>query len=99
MFFRCNEGKGLVVPKDGKDDIADLAHNSADSCHLRFRFTFLGVVVLQHRVLGVTGAGGTNGLHSNNIDHPSGVAGTAFREPESVPTKLPNCFTAGSKPK
>ena len=92
VFFRCNERKGPVIPEDSKDDIADLVHNSADSCHLRLRFTFLGVVVLQHRVLGMASAGGTNGLHSDDIDHPSSIARAALREPDVCTNKMTGLF-------
>ena len=92
VFFRCNERKGPVIPEDSKDDIADLVHNSADGCHLGFRFTLLGVVILQHRIFGMTGAGGTNGLHSDDIDHPSSIAGAALREPDVCTDKMTGLF-------
>ena len=92
VFFRCNKGKGPVIANDSEDDIADLVHNSADGCHLGFRFTLLRVVILQHRIFGMTGAGGTNGLHGDDIDHPSGVARTAFREPDVCTNKMTGLF-------
>ena len=92
VFVWCDERKGLVIPEDGKDDIADLVHDSADCGHLGFRFTLLRVVVLQYRILGTACAGGTNGLHSDDVDHPSGLARAALGEPDVRANKIAGLF-------
>ncbi len=92
MFLRRDERKGLVIPEDSKDDIADLVHDSTDSGHLGFRFALFRVVVFQHGVLWVAGAGRTNGLHGDDINHPSGVAGAALRESDISTDKIAGLF-------
>ena len=50
MFLRSDDLEGFVIPKHGKNDVADFMHDSAHCYRLFLAGTLPGVIVVNHRI-------------------------------------------------
>ena len=79
VFLRRDDLEGFVIPKHGKDDVADLMHDSAHCCRSFLAGALPGVVVVNYRIHRC--AAPFINLYVIECDHvknPSGKVGTAF---------------------
>ena len=53
VLFRGDDLERFVIPKHGKDDAADLMHDSAHCCRSFLAGALPGVVVVNYRFTGV----------------------------------------------
>ena len=79
VLFRGDDLERFVIPKHGKDDAADLMHDSAHCCRSFLAGALPGVVVVNYRIHRC--AAPFINLYVIECDHvknPSGKVGTAF---------------------
>ena len=50
VFLRRDDLEGFVIPEHGKDDVADLMHDSAHCYRLFLAGTLRGVIVVNYRI-------------------------------------------------
>lgn len=79
VLFRGDDLERFVIPKHGKDDVADLMHDSAHCCRSFLAGALPGVVVVNYRIHRC--AAPFINLYVIECDHvknPSAKVGTAF---------------------
>ena len=79
VLFRGDDLERFVIPKHGKDDVADLMHDRAHCCRFFLAGALPGVVVVNYRIHRC--AAPFINLYVIECDHvknPSGKVGTAF---------------------
>ena len=93
VLFRGDDLEGFVIPEHGKDDVADLMHDSAHCYRLFLAGTLLGVEVVNHRIH--RRAASFINLYVIECDHvkdTSGKAGAAFGHMDFIAIEFPRLF-------
>ena len=100
MFFRSDDLKRLVIPKHGKDDVADLVHDSAHYYWLFLAGTLPGVVVVNYRIHRCTAPfSNLYVIECGHVKNPSGKAGATPGHMYFISIEFPGLFDSGVKPK
>lgn len=100
VFFRSDDLKRFVIPKHGKDNVADLMHDSAHCYWLFLAGALPGVVVVNYRIHRC--AAPLINLYVIERDHmknPSGKAGATFGHMDFIAIEFSGLFDSGVKPK
>ena len=100
VLFWSDELERFVIPKHGKDDVADLMHDSAHCYRLFLAGTLPGVIVVNHRIHR-RAAPFINFyvIERDHVKDPSGKAGATFGHMDFIAIEFPRLFYGRVKPK
>ena len=99
VLLRSDDLKGFVIPEHGKDDVADLMHDSAHCYRFFLAGTLPGVIVVNHRVY--RRAASLIDLYvieRNHVKNTSGKARAPFGHVDFIAIEFPRLFDSGVKP-
>ena len=100
VFFRSDDLKRFVIPEHGKDDVADLMHDSAHCYRLFLAGTLPGVVVVNYRIHRCAASfGNLYVIERGHMKNPSGKAGATLGHMYFIAIELSGLFDSGVKPK
>ena len=100
VLFWSDELERFVIPKHGKDDVADLMHDSAHCYRFLLAGALPGVVIINHRIYRC--AAPFINLYVIERDHvkdTSGKAGATFGHMDFISIEFPRLFYGRVKPK
>ena len=100
VLLRSDDLEGFVIPKHGKNDVADFMHDSAHCYRLFLAGTLPGVIVVNHRIH--RRAASLINFYVIERDHvkdPSGKAGATFGHMDFIAIEFPRLFDGRIKPK
>ena len=93
VLLRSDDLKGFVIPEHGKDDVADLMHDSAHCYRFFLAGTLPGVIVVNHRVY--RRAASLIDLYvieRNHVKNTSGKARAPFGHVDFIAIEFPRLF-------
>ena len=100
VLFRSDDLERFVISKHGKDDVADLMHDSAH-CYWFFLARTLSCVVVVNDRIHRCAASFINlyVIECDHVKNPSGKAGTAFGHMDFIAIEFSRLFDGRVKPK
>ena len=100
VFLRRDDLEGFVIPKHGKDDVADLMHDSAHCYRLFLAGTLPGVIVVNYRIHRRTAPLiNLYVIERSHVKDTSGKAGATFGHVDFIAIEFPRLFYRRVKPK
>ena len=100
VLLRSDDLEGFVIPEHGKNDVADLMHDSAHCYCLFLAGTLPGVVVVNYRIHGCAAPFiNLYVIERNHMKNPSGKAGAALGHMYFIAIELSGLFDSRVKPK
>lgn len=100
VLFRSDNLERFVVPKHGKDDVADLMHDSAHCYWLFLSGTHPGVVVVNYRIHRCAAPFiNLYVIERGHVKNPSGKGGATLGHMYFIAIEFPGLFDSGVKPK
>ena len=93
VFLRRDDLEGFVIPEHGKDDVADLMHDSAHCYRLFLAGTLPGVIVVNYRIHRRTAPLiNLYVIERSHVKDTSGKAGTTFGHMDFIAIEFPGLF-------
>ena len=96
VLLRSDDLEGFVIPEHGKNDVADLMHDSAHRYRLFLAGTLPGVIVVNHRIHR-RAAPFINFyvIERDHVKDPSGKAGATFGHMDFIAIEFSRLFDSG----
>lgn len=100
VFFWSNYFERLAIPKHGKDDVADLMHDSAHRYRLLLAGAFPGVVIINHRIHRCAAPlVSLYVIECGHVKDTSGETGATFGHMDFIAIEFAGLFDGRIKPK
>ena len=100
VFFRSDDFKRFVIPEHGKDDVADLMHDSAHCYWLFLPGALPGVIVVNYRIHRCAASFiNLYVIERGHVKNTPGKAGATFGHMDFIAIEFSGLFDSRVKPK